>query len=55
MNNMDWIEKLELLKETLGAEATLEEVCRAIGAIEADEILGYIIRVYDLNMDETEE
>lgn len=55
MNNMNWIGKLELLKETLGAETTLEEMCRAIGAIGADEILGYIIRVYDLDMDETEE
>lgn len=52
---MNWIEKLELLKETLGAEATLEEMCRAIGIREADKILEFIIRVYDLNMNEAEE
>lgn len=55
MNNMNWIEKLELLKETLGAETTLKEVCRTIGTIEADEILEYIIRLYNLDVDEIEE
>lgn len=54
MNNTSWIEKLELLKGALGAEATLEEMCRAIGAMEAEETLEYIIRLYDLDMDEIE-
>lgn len=49
---MNWIEKLELLKEVLGAEATLEEICRAIGILEAEDILDYIMRLHDLDIKE---
>lgn len=51
---MDWIDKMDLLKETIGAENAFEEICRAIGSIKAEEALDYIINLYDLNENEEE-
>ena len=51
---MNWIDKMDLLKETIGAENAFEEICRAIGSIEAEEALDYIINLYDLNENEEE-
>ena len=49
---MDWIDKMDLLKETIGVENAFEEICRAIGSIKAEETLDYIINLYDLNENE---
>ena len=49
---MDWIDKMDLLKEAIGAENAFEEICRAIGSIKAEETLDYIINLYDLNENE---
>lgn len=50
-----WIDKLEYLKEVLGSETVLEEMCRAIGSIEADETLTYIMTVWGIGEDEDED
>lgn len=53
MNN--WIDKLEYLSEVLGAEEVLEEMCRAIGSVEADEVLSYIMNVWGIGEEDEEE
>lgn len=50
-----WIDKLEYLTEVLGAETVLEGMCRAIGSIEADEILTYIMTVWDIGEEDEDE
>ena len=54
VKKMNWIDKMDLLKEAIGAENAFEEICRAIGSIEAEEALDYIINLYDLNENEEE-
>ena len=54
VKKMNWIDKMDLLKETIGAENAFEEICRAIGSIKAEEVLDYIINLYDLNENEEE-
>lgn len=48
MTECEWFDKLVVVMETLGAE-----ICRAIGSIEAESALDYIIRVW--GMDDSEE
>ena len=48
-----WIDKLDVVMETLGAEEAAAEICRAIGSIEAENALDYIIRMW--GMDDSEE
>lgn len=55
MNMNNWIEKLECLTEVLGAETVAEEICRAIGSVEADKTLSYIIRMWGIDEEEDEE
>ena len=44
--------KLEVLKGVLGSEKLCSEICRAIGSYEAEEVLSYIMRVWDVDDDE---
>lgn len=53
MNN--WIDKQAYLIEVLGAETVLEEMCRAIGSIKADEVLGYIMNMWGIEEEDEDE
>lgn len=48
---MEWFDKLEVLKDVLGSEKLCSEICRAIGSYEAEEVLSYIMRMWDINED----
>ena len=49
-----WFDKLVVVMETLGAEEAAAEICRAIGSIEAENALDYIIRMWGLDDSEEE-
>lgn len=52
MNSWD---KLECLNEVFGSEMVLEEMCRVIGSIKADEALSYIMNVWDVRQEDENE
>ena len=49
---MEWFDKLGVLKDVLGAEKLCSEICRAIGSYEAEKVLSYIMRMWDVDEDE---
>ena len=49
---MEWFDKLGVLKDVLGAEKLCSEICRAIGSYEAEKVLSYIMRMWDVDDDE---
>lgn len=49
---MEWFDKLEILKDVLGADNLCEEICRAIGSYEAEKVLSYIMRMWDVDENE---
>lgn len=46
---MEWFDKLEVLKGVLGSEELCSEICRAIGSYEAEKVLSYIMRMWDVD------
>ena len=52
---MEWFDKLEVLKDVLGADKLCSEICRAIGSYEAEKVLSYIMRMWDVDDDELED
>lgn len=52
---MEWFDKLEVLKDVLGYEELCSEICRAMGSYEAENVLSYIMRVWDVDDDELDD
>ena len=52
---MEWFDKLEVLKDVLGADKLCEEICRGIGSYEAEKVLSYIMRMWDVDDDELDD
>ena len=52
---MEWFDKLEVLKDVLGSEKLCSEICRAIGSYEAEKVLSYIMRMWDVDDDELDD
>lgn len=52
---MEWFDKLEILKSALGSEKLCSEICRAIGSYEAEKVLSYIMRMWDIDENEPDD